>query len=58
MTARLINDNEASAARAALKANDAYSFLDDNAALMLSTEGATGTNVNDLRVLTILTEDT
>jgi hydroxypyruvate reductase len=58
VTTATVNDNEASAARAALKANDAYSFLDDNAALMLSTEGATGTNVNDLRVLTILTEDT
>lgn len=50
--------NEPSAARAALDANNAYSFLDNHATLMMSTDGATGTNVNDLRVLTVLTEDT
>ena len=50
--------DEPSTARTALNANNVYPFLDDHAALMLSTEGATGTNVNDLRVLTVLTEDT
>ncbi|WP_254838864.1 glycerate kinase type-2 family protein [Natronomonas marina] len=43
--------DDAAAARAALADNDSYRFLDDRDALLRS--GATGTNVNDLRVLVV-----
>ncbi len=47
-------DDEA-AVRAALADNDSYGFLDSRGALLRS--GATGTNVNDLRVLVVPSED-
>lgn len=47
--ARTVDDP--AAARAALSDNDSYTFLDSRGALLRS--GATGTNVNDLRVLVV-----
>ena len=47
--ARTVEDPEA--ARAALSDNDSYSFLESREGLLRT--GATGTNVNDLRVLVI-----
>jgi hydroxypyruvate reductase len=47
--ARTVEDPEA--ARAALSNNDSYSFLESREGLLRT--GATGTNVNDLRVLVI-----
>jgi len=47
--ARTIDDP--AAARAALSDNDSYTYLDSRGALLRS--GATGTNVNDLRVLVV-----
>ncbi|MDR9380456.1 MAG: DUF4147 domain-containing protein, partial [Natronomonas sp.] len=46
---RTVDDPEA--ARAALADNDSYTFLDSKGALLRT--GATGTNVNDLRVLVV-----
>ncbi|MFO7927315.1 glycerate kinase [Natronomonas sp.] len=46
---RTVDDPEA--ARAALADNDSYTFLDSKDALLWT--GATGTNVNDLRVLVV-----
>jgi hydroxypyruvate reductase len=46
---RTVDDPEA--ARAALSNNDSYTFLDSKNALLRT--GATGTNVNDLRVLVV-----
>ena len=43
--------DDPAAARAALSDNDSYTFLDSKGALLRS--GATGTNVNDLRVLVV-----
>lgn len=51
---RTVSESDADAARAALDDNDSYGFLDPKGRLLRS--GATGTNVNDLRVIVVPTE--
>lgn len=48
----IADEADARAAAAALANNDAYPYLDERDALL--TSGATGTNVNDLRVLVVV----
>ncbi|GAB7011570.1 glycerate kinase type-2 family protein [Halorubrum trueperi] len=47
----IAGEDDARAAAAALADNDAYPYLDERGALLVS--GPTGTNVNDLRVLVV-----
>ena len=49
--AATVGDADADAARRALRKNDSHPFLDDRGALLRT--GATGTNVDDLRVVVV-----
>ena len=49
--AATVGDADVNAARRALRENDSYAFLDERGALLRT--GATGTNVDDLRVVVV-----